>query len=308
MRNDKEESVESLAEDIASNIIRKGGIGEFLRSYQLSLNHFISSTPPIDILPSRTVPLTDTSLILAHNAYNSLSSGSIMPNQALNLTELLDIGVRGIELDVHWDNGDARLCHEICNKIPILSYNRLLSDALNEINNWLMKNPSEVLIIKFEDYLGSAPVSTLENIVRSTLNTTSIFTPADLGAVGRNWPSIDNISGMGKQIILMPQNTMSSALMFHSDWGGKFKNSFSTGTIAKVRPSYAIPRRYPTELFEVGEDKTFLGRIGSYSRGIIPVGGEMTKEDIQSLRTNGVTIISLDHIESKDSRLTGALR
>jgi predicted translin family RNA/ssDNA-binding protein len=56
-----------------------------------------------------------------------------------------------------------------------MGYNRLLSDALFEINTWLKSHPKEVLIVKFEDYLdGVSPISgELGRIVRNNFNTNS---------------------------------------------------------------------------------------------------------------------------------------
>ena len=311
---DIEEIIALLVEKIGSDMFQRGGIGssidEFLRNYQLSLNHLISSASPIDILPNRTIPLNETSLVLAHNAYNSVRTGSIMPNQGLSLTELLDVGVRAVELDVYWDHGEARLCHEICNQIP-LAYNRLLSDALTEVNTWLINNPSEVIVIKFEDYLHrhfgnrGAAGTHLESIVKSTLNTTSVFTPSDFSTFG-GWPSIDDMSNNGKQIILMPQDAR-NPLMFEGRWGGMFKNRYSTSTISRIRPlNYTIPPSSPGQLLEVGEDRTLLGLAGDFI-GHKDVAGIMTKEEIELLRNNGVNIISLDKIEKRDSRFTDEL-
>jgi hypothetical protein len=70
-----------------------------------------------------------------------------------------------------------------------------------------------------------------------------------------------------------------------------------------------------TQLIEVGEDRTFVGRLVDGLRKVPlvdrlishdVVGGLMTKEDIQALRANGVNLISLDKIEHNDSRLSSS--
>ena len=175
----KEEALkgmEQLASEIGHNILQRP-IETLLSSYQLGL-YELSQSAPINILPDRTLPLDKTSIVLAHNAFNSLSEGALWPNQQLGITELLDIGVRGLELDVHWDNGAIRLCRELCAP-TFLGYNRQLEDALLEVDNWLRLNLTEVVIIKFEDYLSRAPGKALFDAVNNTLNTSSIFTPAE---------------------------------------------------------------------------------------------------------------------------------
>jgi hypothetical protein len=88
-------TVETMSEDIAANVLRDGSIGEFLRSYQLSISHLISQAPVINISPNRTVPLNDTSIILAHNAYNSLSSGSLMPKPSSKFNRAIESRCKG---------------------------------------------------------------------------------------------------------------------------------------------------------------------------------------------------------------------
>jgi len=125
------------------------------------------------------------------------------------------------------------------------------------------------------------------------------------------------MNALGKQIVLMPQNSgQDPSLYFGGNWGGMFKNPFNTGTIARVRPNnLTIPRGVNTQLIEVGEDKTFIGSLVDTARSIpflgrfIPhdaVAGQMTKEEIQELRANGVNLISLDKIERNDSRLSSS--
>lgn len=323
-KNKALEGIEQSASEVGRNILQTP-LDTILNSYQATMNEF-SQADPISILPDRTVPLIDTSIVMAHNAYNSLSSGAIWPNQQLSLTELLDIGVRGLELDVHWDKGTIRLCHELClPEFPGVSigYNRPLSEALTEVQKWLTNHTSETVILKFEDYLDpvktGAPVRELARVLQENLNTSSIFTPTSLTQTfNGNWPSIDQMNAMGKQLILMPQNSgQNQALFFDGNWGRRFKNTYNTGTIARVRPNnLTISRSLGTKLIEVGEDRTFIGTLVDTARKIpfldrlIPhdlVASQMTKEEIQQLRANGVNLISLDNIERNDARLTPSM-
>jgi hypothetical protein len=305
--------VEQLASEVGRSILQRP-IESLLSSYQVGLTG-LSQAAPISILPNRTLPLNETSIVLAHNAYNSLAEGALWPNQQPSITELLDIGIRGLEFDVHWNNGAIRLCHELCAPI-CLGYNRRLEDALVEVNSWLQLHPNETIILKLEDYLKGAPRRALFGVVNNTLNTSSIFTPVELSSTfNNNWPSIDQINGLGKQLIIMPQNTHSEPLFFYGDWGKQFKNNFNSSTIAKVRNANLtiVEQRLSTKLFEVGEDRTFFGTVGDYARNIpligqyIPVAAQMTKEEIRALRTSGVNIISLDNVGVADSRLTSSM-
>ena len=323
-KNKALEGIEQVVSEVGRNILDTPA-DTLLNSYAAAMNG-LSLADPINILPDRTVPLINTSIVMAHNAYNSISSGSMWPNQQLSLTELLDIGVRGLELDVHWDKGEARLCHELCTPKYadiVLGYNRPLADALKEVQTWLDKHPSETIILKFEDYLDpkkyGAPIKELSKLIAANLKTSSIFTPNDLNnSFKGQWPSIDQMNALGKQLVLMPQNSgQDQSLYFNGDWGKVFKNPFNTGTIAKVQPNnLSVTRISNIQLIEVGEDRTFVGSLVDNARKIpllgrlIPndvVAGQMTKEDIQALRKNGVNLISLDKIEHNDSRLSSSM-
>lgn len=125
-KNKALEGMEELVSEVGRNLLDTPA-DTLLNSYQATMNG-LSKAAPINILPDRTVPLIDTSIVMAHNAYNSLSSGAMWPNQQLSLTELLDLGVRGLELDVHWDKGEVRLCHELCApKYPVQLFCELVA-------------------------------------------------------------------------------------------------------------------------------------------------------------------------------------
>lgn len=300
-KNKSVKKLESLSKEFSTIIEKK--YSDKVLSYIYSS---ILNIPKLDILPDKSVPLDQTSLILAHNAYNSRISGAIMPNQELSLTRLLNAGARGIELDVHWDHDAARLCHEICNYLPIASYNQKLQDALGEIKTWLNKNLGQVVILKLEDYLEKAPPNTLHNIINSTLNTSRIYTPQDLLNNNNTWPSISSMVSMEKQLIIMPQSATNSSLMFDGHWGGNFKNYFNSSTIEKIRPyNYNILKNSTSVLIENGEDGTFIGKFGKFFTSSIA--GQMSREEVALLKQNKVNIISLDNIREEDVRFSAPL-
>lgn len=97
----------------------------------------------------------------SHNAFNSSAYGAVYidPNHSLSITEQLDIGVRTLELDVHWTHqmkdiphGDALLLCHFGGQRGCSALERYFSDAVAEINDWVRKNPRTVLFMGFEDY------------------------------------------------------------------------------------------------------------------------------------------------------------
>jgi hypothetical protein len=56
-------------------------------------------------LLDNAVPMSQGFNVMGHNAYNSSAYSSLVhidPNHKLTITELLDLGVRTIEMDYHW--------------------------------------------------------------------------------------------------------------------------------------------------------------------------------------------------------------
>ena len=108
------------------------------------------------------VPYSEGFRLQAHNAFNSSAYSSIVyidPNHGLSITDQLNIGVRSLELDAHWiyqtkdlPGGHALLlCHGQPNHGGCSGLERYVKDAIVEINDWLRKNPSEVISIMIQD-------------------------------------------------------------------------------------------------------------------------------------------------------------
>ena len=107
-------------------------------------------------------PMSQGFNVMGHNAYNSSAYSSLVhidPNHKLTITELLDLGVRIIELDYHWvwqtkdlPGGSALLmCHAGDDDFGCSGLERYLKDGVNEVNNWIRKNPKEVVVLYFQD-------------------------------------------------------------------------------------------------------------------------------------------------------------
>lgn len=112
-------------------------------------------------LLDNAVPISEGFRIMAHNAFNSSAYGAIHidPNHSLSITEQLDTGVRYLELDAHWITqvkdipfGKALLlCHAGSDHVGCSGSERYLKDAVEEINDWLRKNPRDVVGIMIQN-------------------------------------------------------------------------------------------------------------------------------------------------------------
>lgn len=113
-------------------------------------------------LLDNAVPLSQGFQVMGHNAYNSTAYSSIVhidPNHTLSITELLNLGVRTVEMDYHWvhqmkdipHGGALLMCHAGDNDVGCGGLERYLHEGVEEVNSWLRKNPKEVLVLYFQD-------------------------------------------------------------------------------------------------------------------------------------------------------------
>lgn len=103
------------------------------------IEQILSEIPKQKTFTDKDKPLLETTMIFAHNAYNSNAYGAYFLNQGMSITEVLDLGISGVELDVYFDNGELRLCHLLCADYGI-GTSLKMSDALNEIAQWIAKH------------------------------------------------------------------------------------------------------------------------------------------------------------------------
>jgi hypothetical protein len=253
-----------------------------------------------------TKPLAETTMVFAHNAYNSAAYGAMWPNQTLSITELLDMGVRGLELDVYFDKGELRLCHMVCADYG-LGLSLKMEDALKEVSAWMNKNPGNVVFLKIEDQLEENGKKLLSTMVKDVFDKGKIFTPENLAQNFNNqWPSLNAISEAGKNLVVMPQGDMHDSLMFAGGWGGQFRQPAVSGNIARVQDlGFQVAKTNSSQLSEVIEDRSALGTIGDLKHnfgGEPAADGRMSINDIEELRKNGVNIISADLLQANDPR------
>lgn len=87
----------------------------------------------------------------AHNSYSNKSDGYALPNHFFSLTDLIDLGVRGFEWDVHYVNRKLRLCHGRSNDVGCSPYDRVFHNVVEELSLWIRNNPDEVVLIYVQE-------------------------------------------------------------------------------------------------------------------------------------------------------------
>lgn len=319
----------AFVRSIASNITNTSTVLRSAAEVFKPLEQFAVSVH--DFRPDYTVPVNQSLIVMAHNAYNIVGTGvtSAMPNQQASLSELLDMGVRGFELDVYTRGKDFLLCHGLCNHDLgehvgagldwLFGQNRRLVDALQEVAKFIKANPTEVIALKLEDHVGQ-DVTELRNTIQGIFGNQTIFTADDLARNGNKWPSFAELAEKGQQMFITTEHLGGPDPFFINT--PHAKDVFSVGRYYSLYE--AIKRGFSNitpeqegQLVEIGEDGTTLGSI----RARVPKyrdllrdtgGGQFTREQIQEITASGGVggqgaILGLDNISYSDCRFVDGL-
>ena len=158
----------------------------------------------------------------AHNAFASYGAGHgawILGNQRKSYEELLDAGVRNLDLDIHefksatWQcvaslgqdfyGQDIYLCHGNCSVVPGIHYalpRKTLSDALDRVAKWLRANPEAVVTLTLEDYVQTRSLY-LSTVQRSNAYAL-IFNPYT-DRVNGKWPKLSEMVRQNKRLVIL---------------------------------------------------------------------------------------------------------
>ncbi len=148
-----------------------------------------------------TLPLANTSYVSTHNSFNATDNNSPPtlsgsdPNQRYGSVAQLRMGVRALEIDVHWMPGlegsfRPTVCHGNDNHGGC-TFELSLQEELLNISTWLDSNPSQIVLLYLENNLNEGideasepdPIKRYEaaaSAITSTLGT-RVYTPTDHG-------------------------------------------------------------------------------------------------------------------------------
>lgn len=109
------------------------------------------------------VPLRNAPWVGTHNSFNSVAEmgpalSPLDSNQKLPIADQLRLGIRSLELDVHWfpsarAGGFAPVVCHATGEHAGCSVEKTLGEVLSEINGWVRENPDQVLLLYLEDHL-----------------------------------------------------------------------------------------------------------------------------------------------------------
>ncbi len=157
--------------------------------------------------------LRDAPFAGTHNSFNAPTEDPTIShsdsNQQLSLRDQLDLGMRSLELDVHWlpsTRGGGGLAPVVCHGTgPVgCSTERLLGERLPEVVQWLDAHPREVLLLYLEDQIDDpAGYEASAKVVRDTLGA-RLWAPAGPGCTKLPLDlTRDAIRAAGKQVVVV---------------------------------------------------------------------------------------------------------
>ena len=268
------------------------------------------------------LPLRDAMWVGTHNSFNTVSSSppslsNTDGNQRLSLEDQLEIGIRGLEIDIHWmpsvwagGSNAVVVCHglEESQFNVGCTYERLLADELTPIGEWVRGHPGEVVLLYVEgDFSTDEGFAQAATAINDTIGDLVYTPPA--GAACPLLP-LDlrraDVLAAGKQIIVMsgcssgsPATGSWTSTVFddsvRSEDGNPEFAGYPACTSAGVKAE-----DYGTKLVRLYEDSTF---VSTANAGGDP-GARMTVSGIQDMVRCGVNLFGLDQVEPSDPRLT----
>ncbi|XP_038067017.1 uncharacterized protein LOC119737024 [Patiria miniata] len=167
-------------------------------------------------------PWNNLQLLDAHNAYNARVFGYgnndtcnwpppydnnfcwTFANQVFSLTDLLNMGIRGLEIDFWWcADGAMRMAH-LANGVGCRPTDRLYSDGIKEIGDWLNQpgNQQDMLRIYLNEKEDQGHDDEVHGPLEEFLGD-RILTPSELrDEYGGVWPTMKHMRKVGKNIVI----------------------------------------------------------------------------------------------------------
>ncbi|XP_071961355.1 uncharacterized protein MT2135-like [Antedon mediterranea] len=250
--------------------------------------HCVRGSVPID--PWLTFALKTQREVQGHNAFSTRADGYGdydtcewpppydplclgVANQEFTFTDMLNMGVRGFEIDLWWCYDELRMAHlNLEAALLCLPTNRPFRDGLQEIEDWLNMPGNENEIIRImidvsmnhscfnEDYIQTTD-AVVNEIIQSTIGD-RVLTPDYLQhEFNGQWPTMRRMRETGKTIVINGNGAFlhGEVYMHPAYWDGRNMKSFKNypdcggryyrnttlrfyGDATKFGPFYSGPR------------------------------------------------------------------
>ena len=286
--------------------------GSSVKDYKKSWNYnALQFQSVIDLF----APFGKANFVTTHNSFNagvySQNGSYIDPNQKISIFDQLEIGVRALELDVHyafsssgfwpwdWEFGEElKLSHGDGNT-GCHPNDRYFAQGLEEISSWISNNPNEVVLIMLEDHMEGEYEKAMSDLDKTIGHL--VYKPNGCQRLPMDLTKAD-VLAEGKQILVLGGNCSTdnwSDYAFKSSWSAtKSINDFIPYPVTTIGGKDA--EYLQSHLVRVYEDSTVLSSIfDSPDRRI-------TAKDTAELTEAGI-IAGFDQVIPFDTRLTAEI-
>lgn len=266
----------------------------------------------------------DAMWVGTHNSFNNAANtppslSNTDSNQHLSLVQQLDIGVRGIEIDVHWQPSvwaGGAYAPVVCHARPTSEFNagctdeRLLADELAPVRDWSDAHRNDVILIYVEDALDQqdafeAAAGTINDVLGARLfkppsNSCTMLplTMTRAQALAQQQPIIVMSGcGNGSENATNWRSTVFDDSLRAEEGNPEFDGYPSCSTTdGSITPATYTDHEHLVRFYE---DSTF---VSAAAAGGDP-GHRMTVDEIGAMVRCGVNLFGLDQVDPNDPRL-----
>ena len=134
-----------------------------------------------------------------HDSAMAGSHDNEFNDQEISLSDQLNMGIRFLQAQTHYNDGTLEMCHTTC--IPDISDVGPLSDYLTTVKTFLDGNPSEVvtLLLTNGDYV---PVGNFSDVFASVGLDKYAFVPASEPLPIGSWPTLGDLISASTRLVV----------------------------------------------------------------------------------------------------------
>lgn len=133
--------------------------------------------------------------LTTHNAYNYGLDGAFnLPNQTYPVSQQLEDGVRGFMLDVYLLDNIPQLYHSIS-----LLGTEPLSLVLNDMHDFLVANPNEIISIIFESYVSA-------DVIATALSDANLNQFLHAQSTENPWPTLQQMIDDSQRLVIFSES------------------------------------------------------------------------------------------------------
>ncbi|KAK6946104.1 hypothetical protein RJ641_013648 [Dillenia turbinata] len=171
------------------------------------------------ILPTskvKSLPFNRYTWLTTHNAFARLGTKSVTgsvilppPNQQDSIPRQLKNGVRGLMLDMYDFENDIWLCHSFGGKCYNYTAFQPALKILQQVQNFLESNPTEIITIIIEDYVASP--QGLTKVFNAAGLRKYWFPVSRMPKNGGDWPTVDDMIAKNQRLVVFTSKSSKEA-------------------------------------------------------------------------------------------------